>query len=174
VATTVVGIILLKRLALQNANEIKSVIGFILCVLVIIMLAVKIKPVDRMHWMWGGLAFSASGILAGICGMGGPPLVLWLVAHNWSVEKTRSFLFTVMAMSIPLQIFLLYLAFGADILSGIKFAFLALPAVYIGARFGLPIGNRMPKKILTRAVYSVLLIVGLNAMAPPILQYLWR
>ena len=173
-AATVVGIMLLKRLAIQNTSEIKLVVGFILCALVAIMLVAKIQPVDRMHWMWGGLAFSGSGILAGICGMGGPPLVLWTVAHNWSVEKTRGFIFTVMAASIPLQIFLLYLAFGADILRGIQFAILALPAVYIGTRIGMPIGNRMPKKILTRTVYSVLLIVGLNAMAPPILQYLMR
>jgi hypothetical protein len=171
---TVVGIMLLKRLALQNASEIKLVIGFILCVLVIILLVTKIQPVDRMHWLWGGLAFSSSGILAGICGMGGPPLVLWSVAQNWSVERTRGFIFTVMAASIPLQIFLLYLAFGADILGEIKFAFLAAPAVYIGAKIGLPIGNRMPKQILTRMVYSILMVVGFNFMAPSILQYLWN
>jgi hypothetical protein len=127
-----------------------------------------------MHWLWGGLAFSSSGILAGICGMGGPPLVLWSVAQNWSVERTRGFIFTVMAASIPLQIFLLYLAFGADILGGIQFAFLAAPAVYIGAKIGLPIGNRMPKQILTRMVYSILIVVGFNFMAPSILQYLWN
>jgi hypothetical protein len=173
-AATVVGIMLLKRLAIQNASEIKLVVGSILSVLVIILLVTRVQPVDRMHWMWGGLAFSSSGLLAGICGMGGPPLALWSVAQNWSVERTRGFMFTVYAVSIPIQIFLLYFAFGADILRGIQFAFMAAPAVYIGAKIGLPIGNRMPKKILIRMVYSILIVVGLNAMAPPLLQYLWN
>jgi len=173
-AATVLGIMLLKRLALQNASEIKLVVGFILCALVAIMLVAKIQPVDRMHWMWGGLAFISSGLLSGICGMGGPPLALWSVAQNWSVERTRGFMFAVYAASIPIQIFLLYLAFGADIFRGIQFAILAVPAVYIGARIGLPIGNRMPKPILTKMVYSILIIVGFNSMGPPILRYLWN
>lgn len=105
--------------------------------------------------------------------MGGPPLVLWSLAHKWSVEKTRGFLFVVAAASIPFQIFLLYISFGVDILRGILIALLAAPAVFLGAKIGMPIGNQMSKNVLNRIVYLILLVVGISSVAPSILQYLW-
>lgn len=170
---TVLGISLLKQLAIQSRSDIKLVVGCILCVLVIFQLVCRIQPRDAVHWLWGGLAFSASGVLTGVCGMGGPPMVLWSLAHKWSVEKTRGFLFVVAAASIPFQIFLLYISFGVDILRGILIALLAAPAVFLGAKIGMPIGNQMSKNVLNRIVYLILLVVGISSVAPSILQYLW-
>jgi len=80
------------------------VIGGILCLLVAIQYLWRQHPVKAMHWGWGGLAFIGSGLLAGLCGMGGPPLVIWSMAHDWPAEKTRGFLFAVFATSIPTKL----------------------------------------------------------------------
>ena len=31
--------------------------------------------------------------LLGLCGMGGPVMVLWVLAHDWPMNKARAFLF---------------------------------------------------------------------------------
>ena len=46
------------------------------------------------------LTFTGSGVLAGLCGMGGPPLVLWAMAHDWPTQRIRGFLFAPGASAI--------------------------------------------------------------------------
>jgi uncharacterized protein len=158
--SVVVGLFFLKSLVTFSTDHIKAVIGGILCLLAIIQLLWRPHPVEAMHWGWAGLSWSASGILAGICGMGGPPLVLWAMAHNWSTEKTRGFLFAVFATSIPFQLALLCVIFGADMLWNIALGIIFLPIIYLGLKIGLPIGNRMSKATLRRIALIILLIIG--------------
>lgn len=76
VATLILGLIILKRIANLDVGFIRLIVGLILCFLVLLQLVIKTVPKKNMHWLWAALAFSTSGMLAGICGMGGPPLVL--------------------------------------------------------------------------------------------------
>ena len=166
--SVLVGVFMLYKLTNLNIDDVKFIIGCILCGLVLLQLLVRVKPKQSVHWIWGGIAFSASGILSGICGMGGPPLVLWTMAHDWPVKKTRGFLFSVFAASIPLQLFLLYLTFGTTILYATLTALLYFPAVYLGTRIGMPIGNRLPRLVLRKIVYGILIFIGLNSIIPVI------
>jgi len=170
-AAVIIGLLLLKRLVVLNTGHIRMVIGCILCLLVAIQFLWRPQPVKTMHWSWAGLAFIASGLLAGLCGMGGPPLVLWSMAHDWSTEKTRGFLFAVFATSIPVQIVLLSLTFGTSILWNAAIGVACLPLVYLGSIIGLPIGNRMAKGKLRRIAYAILLVIGTSAVVPAILAY---
>ena len=170
-ATFFVGLYLLKRLVAASTDQIRMAVGLILCLLVMLQLLWRPRPVEKMHPAWGGLAFSASGLLSGICGMGGPPVVLWLMAHNWSTNKTRGFLFAIFATSLPVQIFFMYLAFGTDILWSVAIAIAFMPLVYLGSAIGLPIGNRLPKETLRRIAYAILLVIGISAAVPPLLAY---
>ena len=167
-ATVTAGIAVLKKIATLSVPDIKLFVGCVLCVLVIVQITGKIRPKERLHWIWTLLAFSTSGFLAGICGMGGPPVVFWLMAHNWSSLKTRGFLFAFFALSIPVQIFLLYLTFGENILNSVLTALFLLPAVYLGAKLGLPLGDRIPKHILRILVYLILFGIGLSSIIPAI------
>lgn len=161
----VVGLVLLKSLVTLRADQIKVVIGGTLCLLVAIQFFWRPRPVEAMHWGWAGLAWSASGLLSGLCGMGGPPLVLWSMAHDWSTEKTRGFLFAVSATSTPFQIALLCATFGTAMLWSVAIGVAFLPIVYLGFRIGLPIGNRMPKAKLRRISLMILMVIGVLAMA---------
>lgn len=171
-ASVLIGLFLLKRLVVLNADYIRMAIGGILCLLVAIQLLWRPQPVKTMHWGWAGSAFIASGLLAGLCGMGGPPLVLWLMAHDWSTQETRGFLFAVFATSIPVQIVLLSLTFGTSILWNVAIGIAFLPLVYLGTVVGLPIGNRMAKDKLRRIAYAILLVIGVSAVVPAFLAQL--
>ncbi len=170
--STVLGLYLLKKLVALDADHIRTVIGGILCALVAIQLLWRPHAHRAMHWGWAGLAFTASGLLAGVSGMGGPPLVLWSMAHDWSTHRTRGFLFAVFATSIPVQILLLGLTFGPSILWNVAIGVAFLPLVYLGTAIGLPIGHRMSKARLQLIAYAILLVVGVSAAASgPLAQW---
>lgn len=181
-----IGLLILRQIAELDTGTLRLVVGVVLCLLVITQLLGKVRPAERdpilqkygemgtqkIHWLWGGLAFSTSGLLAGASGMGGPPLVLWAISHNWSAEKIRGFLFTVYAASIPIQIVLLYFTFGTDILWSTVTALMLAPAVFLGAAIGLPLGNRLPRPILSGIVYATLLAIGASSIIPQVIQKL--
>jgi uncharacterized membrane protein YfcA len=104
--------------------------------------------------------------------MGGPPLVLWAMHHDWPTGKIRGFLFSVFAVSIPIQVVLLYFWFGMNILRSAGTALLLAPAVFLGAAIGLPLGNRLPRPVLSGIVYTTLLVIGLSSIIPYIIQKL--
>ena len=161
-----IGLIILYKLSESNIDFIKFIIGCILCTLIILKLSLNIKVKETIHWVWGAISFSCSGILSGLCGMGGPPLVIWTIAHNWPVKKTRGFLFSVFAASIPPQILLLYLTFGENILYAVLTALCYIPVVFLGTQIGMPIGNRLSKSFLQKIVYIILIIIGLTSIFP--------
>ncbi len=170
VAGIALGMLLLKKLVTLNTDHIRMVIGSILCLLVSIQLLWGTRAVRVLHWSWAGFAFITSGLLAGLCGMGGPPLVLWSMALSWSSQMTRGFLFAVFATSIPVQIVLLFLMFGIDILSNVLLGITFFPLIYLGAAIGLPIGNRISKETLRHIAYGILLLIGVSAMVPAFLS----
>jgi uncharacterized membrane protein YfcA len=165
-----IGILMLRRLAFLDPGEVKLVVGCVICLLVGIQVAFQVKPVERVHRAWTALAFLTSGLLSGITGMGGPPMVMWVMAHNWSGEKTRAFLFAVFLVSAPVQIALLFLAFGSGVLKGVLAGVLLTPAVFLGSRVGIPLGNRMPKAALRNMAYLVLVIIGLSSVCQEVFR----
>lgn len=172
IAGVAIGMLLLKKLLALNTDHIRMVIGSILFLLVAIQILWGTRAVKVLHWRWAGLAFIASGLLAGLCGMGGPPLVLWSMAQSWSSQTTRGFLFAVFATSIPVQILLLSMMFGIDILWNVVLSIAFLPLIYLGAAIGLPIGNRISKETLRRIAYGILLVIGVIAVVPIFLAQL--
>jgi hypothetical protein len=170
--TTFIGVLVLLSISTLNVGEIKFIVGCIVCGLVGIQISWRIRPSDRVHPGWGVLAFSTSGLLAGMSGMGGPPLVLWVMAQNWSSEKTRAFLFAVFGAMYPVQILLIGLTFGQGVISGVLAGVVLSPSVFVGALIGLSIGNRIPKGVLRQVAFIILLIIGLNSIIPQAVDYL--
>jgi uncharacterized membrane protein YfcA len=166
------GLFVLKKLVALNTEYIRLVMGCVLCLLVGIQYMWRPHPVARLHWGWGGGAFLASGFLGGVCGMNGPPLVLWSLAHDWSTQKTRGFLFAVFAVSNPILLATLSLTFGSSVLWSAAMGIAFLPLVYVGTRIGLPIGNRMKKDTLKNVAFALLLIIGVSAALPALLALL--
>ena len=169
--TTVIGVLILLGISTLDVSQIKFIVGCIVCGLVGLQILWKVHPSDTVRPLWGVLAFSASGLLGGIAGMGGPPLVLWVMAHNWSSEKTRAFLFALFVAVIPVQILLIGLTFGQGVITGVLAGAVLSPSVFLGTLIGLPLGNRLPKLVLRRVAFAILLVIGLNSIIPQVVCY---
>ncbi|NOU36302.1 MAG: sulfite exporter TauE/SafE family protein [Kiritimatiellaceae bacterium] len=159
------GLLILKKLITLDSRYIRFTVGAIICLLVGIQAVWKPKPVDKIHWGYTATAFSASGLLAGMVGMGGPPLVLWVMAHDWPPEKIRGFYFATFLTFIPIMIGMMFVlpGFGPlwmSVLTGLAFA----PVIYCGGRIGLALGHRMSRKRLYCLTCVCLLATGISAM----------
>jgi hypothetical protein len=163
------GLLILSELAHREMAQVRAVIGAILCCVVVLQVMWRPKPVQALHWGWGGCAFVTSGVLQGVCGMGGPPLVIWSMAHNWSGKRVRGFLFAAFGMTIPVQLALLTSTFGTSILWDILLGLACYPLVYVGTQIGLRIGHTVNREKLTIIAYALLLATGLSAVVPVVL-----
>ena len=160
----VIGLFLLTKIVKLDVNYIKLVVGSIVGLIVIAKLLFQPQPVEKLHWGWAGFTFVVSGLLSGICGIGGPPLVLWAIAQNWATNKVRAFLFAVLAISTPIQIILLGLTFGVELFRYVAIGIAFFPAAYLGYAVGLPIGDRMRKRRHRLIADIILLLVGASTV----------
>lgn len=160
------GLMLLNILVQLNPEIIRTVVGAVLCLIVAVQMTFRPRPRQHLHPAWGGAAFLSSGLLSGICGMGGPPLVLWSMAQPWPSRKVRAFLFGTFATSLPIQIVVLILNFGTPILRFSGLGLLLFPFVWLGSVTGLPLGNRLDKIRLQRFAYVILLGMGVTSLSP--------
>ncbi len=106
--------------------------------------------------------------------MGGPPLVLWVMAHDWTAERTRAFLFASFMGLVPVQLTLLYWTFGKDVVYGMAVGAALSPVVLLGSLLGLRVGARFSKPLLHRLAFLLLVAIALNAMFPQIWGFLQR
>lgn len=170
--TMLLGVWVLRRLAHSPVSQITFWIGFVLLLLVVLLAVWRPQPRARLHSAWSAAAFCASGFAGGLCSMDGPPLVLWVMAHDWSAERTRAFLFAAFMSVVPLQLSLLYWAFGSDVLHGMIWGAVLSPAALVGSLLGLRIGARFSKPLLRRLAFVLLTAVALSAMLPQLRAFL--
>ena len=168
----VIGLFLLTKIVKLDVNYIKLVVGSIVGLIVIAKLLLQPQPVEKLHWGWAGFTFVVSGLLSGICGIGGPPLVLWAIAQNWATNKVRAFLFAVLAISTPIQIILLGLTFGVELFKYVVIGIAFFPVAYLGYAVGLPIGDRMRKRRHRLIADIILLLVAASTMLGAVLAKL--
>ena len=169
-AAMFLGIWVLSLLVRHPAAQIKFWVGLIMLALVLLQSLWQPHPRPRLHGGWNLAAFLTSGFTGGLCSMGGPPLVLWVMAHDWTVERTRGFLFASFMSLVPIQLALLYWTFGAVIVHGMVMGLALSPFVLLGSFLGLRIGSRFSKPLLRRVAFLVLAAISINSMYP----LLWR
>ena len=168
------GVMLLRRLAEASMGEIRLVVGCIVLAAVAMEWVGRGKVRPSLHPGWGLAAFSASGVLFGTCGMGGPPLVLWAMAHEWSNRTIRAFLYAVFLMTMPVGLVLWFAVRGEPVLWGALTGALMFPVVILGAVTGMKIGDRWSKPVLRRIVYGLLIVIAVNAILPKLGDLLGR
>ena len=144
-----------------------QVVGVVVLAIVAVQFALRFEPRERIHQGWEWLAFGMGGFLLGQCGMGGPAMVLWVMAHNWSMNRARAFLYFVFATGIPLQALLLWLAFGQQILVPMLLGLTALPALVAGLYLGLWLSRMMPDPVLRSLSWVVLVLIAISSIVMP-------
>ena len=164
------GIWILLHIDTLSRDQIKQIIGAVLLGVLLVRVCVKVAPREHIHPLWGWIAFSVSGILNGMVGMGGPPLVLWLMAHGWSNQEFRAFTQMVFTLGIPFQLAVLAWMSPSPILQDMGMAVFYIPFV-LGAGFlGIRLGNLFSKDLLRRTALTLLFGTSFLAMAEP----LWK
>jgi uncharacterized membrane protein YfcA len=167
--TTPLGVVVLVWVANLPVSTVKSGIGVFVIVVLVVQRVCKVEPQERLHPLWGVVAFSVSGFLGGLIGMGGPPVVLWLAAHNWSSREMRAFAFATFFLTIPLSFALLYYYFGFQILKDIGFGIAAAPLVVLGSLLGVRMGNRLSGERLRFLMVVLLVIISVISISAPFL-----
>jgi hypothetical protein len=163
------GVVLLGTLTELGKEQVRQVFGLVVLALVLVYVLWRPEPRERVHPGWTVVAMLSGGLLAGMCGMAGPPIVLWAMSHRWSSQRTRATLWAIFLGMTPLGLVFLYHRFGFVVLESGGLALLMIPAVLAGALPGMWIGNRIPKIWLRRLAVALLITLALYAVVQPLL-----
>jgi uncharacterized membrane protein YfcA len=166
-ATVPVGVFLLGQITLLSNEQVGQVFGAIVLVMVIVYALWRPRPREHVHFAWTAVAMLSGGLLAGLCGMAGPPIVLWAMAHRWSSQRTRVTLWAVFLAMPPLSLFFLYQRFGSAVVQSAATSVLMVPAVLAGTVPGLWLGNRIAKPQLRRMAIVLLVLLALYMLCRP-------
>lgn len=164
------GVFTLKHLSTTSPTTVRRVFGAIIFVAVLVQWLGNWKPSDRFHPFWGVGATALGGYMSGLAGMGGPPVVIWIMSHTWSNERSRATLWAFFTGMVPIQLALFYSQFGREIVDAAGLGLVLIPAMLLGVPPGLWIGHRLSKPRLRQLAFVVLLLISLYAMfnpAPP-------
>lgn len=155
------GVWLLEQLKMQSDQSIKAFFGGMILFVLVLQWLLKVKPRAKVHGGWGVLAFGCSGIMGGMCGMHGPPLAIWTMAHLWSSQRIRGsmmFCFLVWAPFLIGNYWLKYPQAGVQTLQYIP---VAAPVAAIGLWVGLMAGKRIDRKVLRIVITCMLIVVSM-------------
>lgn len=161
------GVYLMVQVSFLDQAAIKQIIGSCIVILLLLQRQGVISARETVHRFWGYLAGFFSGLLNGLANIGGPPLVLWILAHRWTNEKMRVTALAFSLVFVPFQILLLMLAFGSPILQPLVKTFLVTPVILLGSWVGLKIGAKISREHLRIYMQSLLFLIALAAVIGP-------
>jgi len=164
------GVCVLWLVGHGSKDAASQIVGVIVLLVVAAQRALHVSPQERLHIGWEWLAFGLGGFLLGFCGMGGPPMVLWVLAHDWSMNRARAFLFYIFATGLIPQAVLLWLFFGTEVVDAMLLSAAALPVVLLGLWCGLILSRQIPDQLLKRASVVVLVLIAIGAISMPYLK----
>lgn len=133
------------------------------------LIGIEWKNAKRLHWLI--VTFGGSGVLQGLSGMSGPPMVLWVHGQRYSADHARAFLFLMYISNYIPQMVLLFAKFGAPVMSAATTALFSIPLVLISASLGLKLGSWFGDKRLRPLTYSCLVVLAVASLLRPWLSF---
>lgn len=167
--TLPLGIALLIALDTLDTDQVKQILGLILLAVLLVQILWRVEPQEQLRRHWMILAFSCSGILTGMVAMGGPPVVLWAMAHRWPSKQTRAFLVSLFLLLAPAQLLLLYLGVGPQIVAAMLEGLVFAPLVALGSWLGVRLGNLIAKAKLRQIAFGILFVTAFVSVLGPVL-----
>jgi uncharacterized membrane protein YfcA len=168
------GVATLQYVGSESRDLTTQVVGCVLLGIVAMQHIFRSGPRKRLHDAWEWLAFGVGGFLLGFCGMGGPPMVVWLLAHDWSHRRVKAFLYFLAFTGLVPQALCLVLFFGTSIFYSMAVGAAGIPIVLVGTLLGLWLGALFSEARLRKLSSAVLLLIGLMAIVMPIVQARFR
>lgn len=117
-------------------------------------------PAMRRAATWAALPIGlASGVLAGLFGTGGPPVIVYLRAHRLNKAAFRA---TILWFFMLMSLFrgTAYLRAGVLTWTEIKAALWLLPASLVGTMLGMIVHHRLSERHFATAVSVLLVVLG--------------
>lgn len=153
----------------------QQLIGGLVLTLLIMQRLTRVKPREHVPWGWGVAAGGAMGVLAGFANTGGPPLVLWALAHKWPNLTMRGtmivcFMFGGMALLPGRFVSMGYALETQRLWSSTLLGVAMIPVAGLGIWGGLRLGHRLPINRLRSIITGVLALVALAAIVMPMLK----
>ena len=159
-----VGIFVLRGVANLPPSVVRQVIGVIIILCLCLQWFGKIEPRDSVHKGWTYLAGITSGLLTGFANIGGPPVVLWILAHRFSQEKMRATCLLLFLAFAPFQIIILPIVFGAEAVHSFGNALLITPMVLLGSWIGLHLGGSLSASHVRISMQALLLVIAIVSL----------
>ena len=151
-------------------SMIEQLVGVLILAIVVIQIVVRPSPKEKLHPLFSFLAFSASGYCAGLIAVGGPPIVLWVMAHKWSNPQIRSFLFASFLASAPINAVVLYLVLGESIFSPMLYGLAFSPLIALGSHLGVKLGHAFSPEKLRTIAFFILALSSASSIGAPLLH----
>jgi len=162
------GVFLMYKVSFMNHNIVKQVIGGLVLFLLLLQWKGVIKAKEKVADIWGYVAGFLSGILNGLANIGGPPLVLWILAHRWSNEQMRVTPIAFSIVLVPFQLLFMLLTFGDRLWTPLLKGLLLAPLVFLGSWVGLKIGAKISRDHLKLYMRILLFLIAGSALINPL------
>lgn len=163
------GVIALRSIEALDVTTLRQIVGAIVLLVTLAVMSFRPAPREKLHPIWTLIAFPISGFFQGLVGMGGPAMVFWVQAHDWSSRKMRAFMFSMYLVSIAPALLFLYLAFGDRIIQPAVVTTLLVPLLLLVTYYGLRFGTWLGRARLRRVSMVLLLLIGLAGLAAPLI-----
>lgn len=161
------GIFFMQKVSGMNQHYIKFIIG----VLILLMLFLRWSGISGKKGIvrkeWGIVTGSLSGLLNGFANIGGPPVVLWVLSHNWDNKKMRATIIALSIFFVPFQISIMLIIFGSVVFNALLYGLILSPFVFIGSWAGLIAGDRISKDKLKVYMEFLLFIIAVSSILKP-------
>jgi hypothetical protein len=167
------GVLILKKLSSVPPDTIKQIFGAIIILTVALKIFAKVKPREKVSTFSGCVVAAISGISHGFANIGGPPIVLWALAHKWSKDRLRSFVPCFVILLLPVQIIFMLIAFGSHILIDFAGGLLYIPVILLAFWLGNITSKRMSIERVRFIISLLLLITGVAYIIMPFAKKLF-
>ncbi len=173
IAALPIGIAGLTVVLTWSATSINQFVG------ALILLAIAIQAMVGIEWknakkpFWMVTVFGGSGILQGVSGMSGPPMVLWVHAQHYGVNRARAFLFAMYITNFIPQILLLWWKFGGVVFQAMLVGLLSVPLVLPTSILGLKLGSWLGDRWMRGLSLVGLVLIALTSLLEPWIHSLW-
>ncbi|WP_254513755.1 sulfite exporter TauE/SafE family protein [Anatilimnocola floriformis] len=161
------GVWTLRCVGSASESLASQVVGGIILAILAIQWIFSVPPQDKLHWGWEIAAFLGGGYLLGLCGMGGPVMVLWVMAHRWPIKRAKAFLYYLFATGMIPQAIFLWLFIGQSVVIAFWLGVIAIPALVLGMLLGLKIASYLPDHVIRRLTVAVLILIAVSAIVAP-------
>jgi len=142
----------------------RQILGITVISIIASQLLFRKKSTAPIAKWWVIPAAAISGFMAGLIGMGGPALVLWVMHQNWSAMRQRIFLWLSFLLVVPAQGLLMGLQFGPTMWKTFLIGAAVVSFVVAGAWVGNRVGNRLTPKRLRFLMYLFLVIISVRLL----------